>query len=156
MGVDTRLPLEIFVRTVLGLVTAGLLLLSGCGGDDQTVRAEPPSAGGAASAPAGGSGGDRTVLLASVGEPDDPEAFEIALTTEDGQDVEELPAGDYEIRVSDPSMIHNFALFGPGVREATGVSDREDAVFEVTFEPGDYSYVCEPHTGSMTGEFKVT
>lgn len=127
------------------LALAVLATATACGGDDEPANpATPP-----ASAPQPGS-----VLLGTVGTPDEPDAFEIALTDEDGEPVTTIPAGDYTIRVSDPSSIHNFAISGEGVDEATSVPDRGEEVFEVTFEPGTYTYVCDPHP-SMTGQVDV-
>ncbi len=90
-----------------------------------------------------------------MGTEDDPEAFEIALTTEDGQDVTTLAAGEYTIEVTDYSTIHNFALSGSGVDEATSVPKVEETTWTVTVEPGEYRYVCDPHS-SMSGSFAVT
>jgi plastocyanin len=90
-----------------------------------------------------------------VGTEDDPDAFEITLTDESGEPVTELPAGDYTIEVSDPSAIHNFHLTGGSVDESTSVPEMEDTTFEVTLEPGDYTYKCDPHP-PMTGSFTVT
>ena len=148
------------MRTRLApVLTAAALLaaLTACGGGDGTSTGESaaPTAAGASSAPAPAAGGG-TVLLASVGNAEDPEAFDIALTTEDGQDVTSLPAGPYEIRVTDPSEIHNFALTGEGVDEATSVPDTDNVVWNVQLAAGDYEYVCDPHVGSMNGEFTVT
>ncbi len=128
--------------------TAGflLLLLTACSSRDDapaaTVEGPPTAEIGA-------------TLLATVGTEDDPEAFEIALTTADGQDVTTLAAGKYTIDVTDYSTIHNFALSGQGVDEATSVSEVEQTTWTVTVEPGEYSYVCDPHP-SMSGGFAVT
>lgn len=103
----------------------------------------------------GGASGGATVLLGTVGTADDPDAFEINLTDESGEKVTELPAGDYTIQVTDPSAIHNFHLTGGSVDESTTVPDVEDTTFEVTLEPGDYTYKCDPHP-PMTGSFTVT
>jgi plastocyanin len=145
------------MRVPLALLAASLLLISACGGGDAVDRGTAADSGAGSSStrePAAPSG-DRTVLLASVGTEDEPEAFEIDLTTADGETVDELPAGDYEIRVSDLAQIHNFVLTGPGVQEATSVSGTEDVTWEVTLEEGDYEYVCDPHP-SMNGGFTVT
>ncbi len=99
--------------------------------------------------------GESTVLLGSVGTEEDPEAFVISLTTEDGQEVTELPAGDYTIQVTDPATTHNFHLVGGSVDETTSVPEVEDTVFEVTLEPGEYTFKCDPHP-PMSGSFTVT
>ncbi|WP_299037741.1 plastocyanin/azurin family copper-binding protein [uncultured Pseudokineococcus sp.] len=150
------------------LALAALLVLSSaaCGGEDEPATpsdaaATPgavaePSEDDAATEPgedAAGSGA--TTLTASVGEPDDPEAYVISLVDADGQEVTELPAGDYVIEVEDPSTTHNVHLTGPGVDEATGVAETTTTTWEVTLEPGDYRYVCDPHP-SMVGELTVT
>ncbi len=146
------------MRTRHALPALALLVLAtACGGDDDPTDG---SLGGAPTTPQAPSSfleapaGTNGVLLAQVGLPDDPEAFEISLTTEDGRPVETVLPGEYEIRVSDPSRIHNFALSGPGVDEATSVSGTDDAVWRVTLEEGDYDYVCDPHP-SMAGSFTV-
>ena len=93
-------------------------------------------------------------LRGTVGTPDEPEAFEIALTTEDGKPVEVVEAGTYTIVVSDPSQIHNFHLTGEGVDEETEVSGTGETTFEVTFAKGEYTYICDPHP-SMSGALRV-
>lgn len=93
-------------------------------------------------------------LLGSVGSDDDPEAFEIALTTEDGEPVDVLAAGDYTLVVSDPAQIHNFHLTGAGLDVATGVSETGEMTFEVTCVAGEYGYTCDPHP-SMSGAIRV-
>ncbi len=155
-------------RTTFGIVLASLTLLTACSGG--TDAEEPGAAAGDTSsespaeestpeetteetteAPSGGS----TVLLGSVGTEEDPEAFVISLTTEDGQEVTELPAGDYTIQVTDTATIHNFHLVGGSVDESTSVPEVEDTVFEVTLEPGEYTFKCDPHP-PMSGSFTVT
>ena len=93
-------------------------------------------------------------LRGSVGTPDSPEAFEIALTTEDGTPVEVVEAGSYTIVVSDPAQIHNFHLTGPGVDEETDVAGTGESTFQVTFEKGEYTYICDPHP-SMSGTLRA-
>jgi plastocyanin len=120
-----------------------LLLVAACGGGDEepeTTRAE--------GAP---------TLRATVGTEDSPDAFEIALVDEDGEPVTELEAGEYNIEVSDPTGIHNFHLSGGdgAVDEKTGPTEKVETVWVVTFEPGDYRYLCDPHP-SMNGQFTVT
>ena len=93
-------------------------------------------------------------LRGTVGTDDDPEAFEIALMTEDGKPVDVVEAGTYTIVVSDPSQIHNFHLTGEGVDEETDVSGTGESTFEVTFAKGEYTYICDPHP-SMSGALRA-
>lgn len=155
-------------RTAICAVAASLVVLAGCGGDAGAPAAEAtdvpdPAAGEVAEEPdattdAGGAdaaaGGEPTVLQASVGTPEDPEAYVITVTDAAGEPVTELPAGDYVIEVSDPATTHNFRLTGGDVNEATSVPEVVETTFEVTLEPGDYTYLCDPHP-SMVGTFTV-
>ena len=153
------------LRSTMAAVVVSVALLSGCGSDDpaEDVADEASEAASEATESAepsdeeseSGGGSGSTVLLGSVGTADDPEAFEIALTTEDGEPVESLPAGDYTIEVDDPAATHNFHLVGGSVDETTSVPDTEQTTFEVTLEPGEYTYKCDPHP-PMTGTFTVT
>ena len=93
-------------------------------------------------------------LLGSVGTEDSPEAFEIALTTQDGTEVDVVAAGTYTLVVDDPAQIHNFHLTGEGVDVDSGVSETGQQTFQVTFEPGEYTYVCDPHP-SMSGALRA-
>lgn len=120
--------------------------LTGCGSGDS---------GG----PADAGSGDAQVepgatLLGSVGTPEDPEAFEIALTTQDGTPVDVVAAGTYTLVVSDPAQTHNFRLTGDGVDVATEVAGTGQDSFEVTLEVGEYGYTCDPHP-SMSGGLRV-
>lgn len=129
-------------RTAVTGALVALLAITGCGSEEPSTPAAP-------AAPVG------STLLATVGTEDSPEAFEIALTTEDGEPVRALSAGEYTIEVSDFARSHNFVLTGPGVQEATSVSEVEQVTFQVSLEPGSYDYVCDPHP-SMSGSFEVT
>ena len=138
------------------LALAVLATATACGGDDESATpaasapaAPPASAPASAPAPELGS-----VLLGTVGTSDEPDAFEIVLTDEDGEPLTTIPAGDYTIRVNDLSAIHNFRLTGEGVDEATSVPERGEQEFEVTFVAGTYTYVCDPHP-NMTGQVEV-
>lgn len=116
-----------------------IVTLSACGSDSPgapAADAEPQVQPGA-------------TLLGTVGTDEDPEAFEIALTTEDGTPVEVVAAGDYTLVVEDPSRIHNFHLTGSGVDVETGVAATGVERFEVTFEAGVYEYTCDPHPSMM-------
>jgi len=140
-----------------------LLFTAACGGDDtgEGTAASAPSestettsaAPSAEASDTGDTAGEMT-LSASVGEPGDPEAFTITLLGADGEPVEELPAGEYEVEVSDPAQMHNFHLTGPGVDESTSVTETEEVTWTVTLEPGEYAFVCDPHP-RMSGMFTV-
>jgi plastocyanin len=96
-------------------------------------------------------------LQAMVGTEESPDAFEISLVDEDGEPVTELPAGEYNIEVTDPTSVHNFHLSGGdgAVEEKTGVTEKGEALWVVDLEPGEYRYMCDPHP-SMNGHFTVT
>jgi hypothetical protein len=136
------------VRTPLSLSL--VLALSACGSGGSTTNT-------------GGSVGGADVeaqvqpgatLLGSVGTEEDPEAFEIALTTQDLAPLEIVAAGTYTLVVSDPAQIHNFRLTGEGVDVATEVAGTGEERFEVTFTAGEYSYTCDPHP-SMSGSLRA-
>lgn len=136
--------MKVTIVTVLalGVVTLGA---AGCGGGSDEG--------------AGDTNGDTTgaqvepgaTLEASVGP-----GFDISLTTQDGQDVTSLPAGEYTIEVDDQSEIHNFHLTGSGVDEDSGVAETGQSTWTVTFAAGTYTFVCDPHASSMNGEFEVS
>jgi hypothetical protein len=96
-------------------------------------------------------------LRAIVGTEQSPNAFEIALFGEDGNPVVDLPAGQYNIEVTDRTDIHNFHLSGGdrAVEEKTGVGEKVETTWVVTFEAGEYRYMCDPHP-SMNGSFTVS
>lgn len=98
---------------------------------------------------------DPGVLRAEVGEPGDPDAYTMSLVDADGELVETLPAGRYDVVVHDHSAIHNLHLRGPGVEESTGVTRSGTTTWSVTLRPGEHTYVCDPHPG-MTARFHVT
>ena len=134
----------------LGATTA----LAACGGDagepaaEPAPPAEPAPAEPAPAEPAPAEAGGGT-LVGTVGP-----GFTITLT-QDGQPVTELAAGTYTIEVDDQSGSHDFHLSGPGVDETTDVAGTGKTTWEVTLEAGDYTFVCDPHAGSMNGSFTV-
>ena len=140
------------LRLVLAaLLAVGLLAAAGCGGDDDEAAPDTTTTETTTTPAAGGT------LVGSVGTADDPDAFVISLTTEDGTPVTTLSAGDYTLRIDDPSTIHNFHLSGPGgVDVASDVGGTDGEEFEITVEAGTYDYVCDPHAGSMNGSFEVS
>ena len=100
---------------------------------------------------------DAPTLRGTVGTQESPNAFEISLVDEDGNPVTDLPAGQYNIEVTDKTDIHDFHLSGGdgAVDEKTGVVEKTDTTWVVTFEPGEYRYICDPHP-SMNGHFTVS
>ena len=100
---------------------------------------------------------DAPTLWGTVGTQESPNAFEISLVDEDGNPVTDLPAGQYNIEVTDKTDIHDFHLSGGdgAVDEKTGVVEKTDTTWVVTFEPGEYRYICDPHP-SMNGHFTVS
>jgi plastocyanin len=81
--------------------------------------------------------------------------FTISLTTDAGARVTKLDPGTYEIEVEDESEEHNFHLSGPGVNRATEIGETGKVTWTVTFTDGRYTYVCDPHSGTMNGSFTV-
>jgi len=129
------------ISLVVGLAVA-VLAVAGCGGSDGDASATDTDTGTttATATPAG------STLKGSVGP-----GFVISLSTEDGQPVETLSAGSYTLEVDDQSDIHNFHLTGTGVDVATDVGATGVGSFDITVEAGTYTFVCDPHAGSMNG-----
>jgi plastocyanin len=142
-------------RFVLVAVLAVLaLLLAGCGGGDDegaatdTTTTETTTTTGETTA---------NKLVGTVGTTDNPDAFTITLTTDDGSAVTTLAPGDYTLEINDLSTMHNFHLSGPGgVDVSSEVDEIEDEDYDVTLEAGTYNYVCDPHASSMNGSFEVS
>lgn len=145
------------VNAMRSLTRAALVLpvfaLTACGGSD----------GGSGGGPGGGEApGPQAqpqvqpgaTLLASVGTAADPEAYEIALTTEDGKALSAVAAGTYTLVINDPSQTHNFHLFGSGVEVSTDVRGTGKKTVEVTFTAGTYDFTCDPHP-SMSGAIRA-
>ena len=136
---------------VAGLVFAALVVpLAGCGDDEESAATdtttteattdtttETTDTGG--TPPAGG------ILAATVGP-----GFDISVETNGT-----IPPGSYELVVDDLSSAHNFHLSGPGVDVSTSVAGEGSETFPVELEPGTYSFVCDPHSTSMSGSFEV-
>jgi plastocyanin len=123
------------------------LAAAGCGGGDE--EAAPTDTGTTTETSTSTSTG--STLKGSVGP-----GFVISLSTEDGQPVETLSAGSYTLEVDDQSDIHNFHLTGADVDVTTDVGATGVESFDVTVTGGSYSFVCDPHAGSMNGSFEVS
>ena len=92
---------------------------------------------------------DNPQLIGSVG----PE-YTISLKDPAGNVVTHVDPGTYTLLVHDLSDAHNFDLYGPGVSVTTGdLTFVGDKSFTVTFVDGTYTYLCDPHRGSMRGTF---
>ncbi len=126
---------------VLIAVVAGLgLAAAGCGGKSSSST-PPPSTTTA-------SGG--ATLDGTVGP-----GFTIGLT-QDGNAVTTLTAGTYTLNVNDQADIHNFHLTGSGVDVSTDVAFKGTKSFTITLTAGEYHFQCDPHAGSMNGDFTVS
>ena len=94
-----------------------------------------------------------TALVGVTGKND---AFTMSMSDENGAPITNLAAGTYKLTVHDDSSIHNFHLAGDGVNEITSVGETGDQTFAVTFKPGTYTFVCDPHASTMNGHFRVS
>jgi plastocyanin len=134
------------------VLVAVALAVAGCGGDgEESAGTTEATATETETAMAEG-----TKLIGTVGTEDDPEAFEISLTKEDGSEVTTLPPGDYTLEIKDLATTHNFHITGPGVDEASDVGETEDENYDITLEDGTYNFVCDPHASQMNGSFTVS
>lgn len=79
----------------------------------------------------------------------------ITLKRSNGTVVKSLARGTWKIVVDDKSTVHNFHLTGSGVNKLTAVNKIVKPTWTVTFKAGIYKYVCDPHSGSMKGQFTV-
>jgi hypothetical protein len=129
---------------VVGAAVAALAV-AGCGGGNDEAAPTDTGTTTETSTPSG------STLKGSVGP-----GFVISLSTEDGQPVETLSAGSYTLEVDDQSDIHNFHLTGTDVDVMTDVGATGVESFDVTVAGGTYSFVCDPHAGSMNGSFEVS
>ena len=98
-------------------------------------------------------------LVGTVGSKDDPDAYEIHLTTEDGAEITTtLPPREYRLQIKDRSTIHNFHLGGPraAVDLATDVAGTGEKTVVVMLQEGEsYSYVCDAHPTTMNVTFSI-
>jgi hypothetical protein len=98
-------------------------------------------------------------LIGTVGSTDDPDAYEISLTTEEGTGVTTvLPPGEYLLEIRDLSTIHNFHLRArrSGVDVATEVAGTGEKTAVVVLQDGEaYVYACDAHPASMHVTFSI-
>jgi hypothetical protein len=94
-------------------------------------------------------------LIATVGTPSVPDSYAINLKDSSGNKVSHLDPGTYTITVHDYASIHNFALSGPGVTQASDIDRAETLTWVVTFKDGKYTYLCQAHPTVMRGSFDV-
>jgi plastocyanin len=92
----------------------------------------------------------QTKLIGVVGP-----GFTISLSDSTGARVTHLPAGAYEIEVDDRGSEHNFHLSGPGVDTRTEVEQVGKVTWRVNLVDGVYTFLCDPHSTSMRGQFSV-
>ena len=94
-----------------------------------------------------------------MGSTDDPDAYEISLTTEDGDEVTTVLApGEYLLEINDLSTIHNFHLAarqtgGDLATEIAGTGERTAVV--MLQEPEAYIYLCDAHPARMEATFSI-
>ena len=132
----------------------------GCGGDEgsatsETSTAETVATDTTAETPARG----LARLTGTVGSRDDPDAYEIELTTEDGAEITTtLPPGRYQLELNDLSTIHNFHLTArrTGVDVASDVAGTGAKTTVVVLQDGEaYIYACDAHWTRMHVTFSV-
>jgi plastocyanin len=92
----------------------------------------------------------QTKLTGTVGP-----GFTISLRDATGANVTRLPVGAYEITVDDLGIEHNFHLRGPGVDMFTEVEQVGKVTWLVNLVDGVYTFQCDPHAGTMRGQFAV-
>jgi plastocyanin len=156
-------------RSAIALMLVGLALIVGlaaCGDDDSSAgegaTTEATTTEGTTTSEDTTTSDDDT----TTGDDDEAEGaslegetgpgFEIKLR-QDGDDVQTLEAGTYELSVEDQSEMHNFRLIGPGVdEEVTDVPFVGERSVTVTLQAGTYTFQCDPHAEQMKGTFTVS
>jgi hypothetical protein len=98
---------------------------------------------------------DTTTETASALQGSVGPGFTISLSDANGNPVETLSAGSYELQIDDQGTSHNFHLSGAGVDVATDVGSTGTESQSVNLQAGTYSFVCDPHASQMSGSFQV-
>jgi hypothetical protein len=142
----------LIVLAVLGLAAVGC----GDGDDEGSATAETVAANTTTSEP---SAIGLAKLIGTVGSTDDPDAYEIELTTEAGAEVTTtLPPGEYRLEITDLSTMHNFHLDAryTGVDLATDVAGTGEKTAIVVLKDGEsYIYLCDAHSTTMNVTFSI-
>ena len=143
------------IRVALPIVLAVVALAGvGCGegADEGSATTEPPTTTETSTT-------GLAKLIGTVGSTDDPDAYEINLTTEAGAAVTTtLPPGQYMLEIRDLSTIHNFHLGGPfaAVDVATDVAGTgERTAILMLQEEESYRYFCDAHPTTMNVTFSI-
>jgi len=90
-------------------------------------------------------------LFATVGP-----GFQITLKNKAGKTIKSIKRGTYRITVRDNSTAHNFHLIGRGINKSTTVAFKGKKVWTVKFKKvGRYRFLCDPHSSSMKGSFRI-
>ena len=107
----------------------------------------------------GGEGTELPKLIGTVGTTDDPDAYEISLRTEDGEEITTtLPPGEYQLEIDDRSTIHNFHLRARdgGLDVASEIDGTGTETTTIVLpEPGSYIYECDAHPDRMRETFSI-
>jgi hypothetical protein len=143
------------IGTLAVLLAALVLVGAGCGGDDDdvgdTTTTETTDTTDTTTDTTDETTETGSALKGTVGP-----GFSISLTTEDGDPVQTLSAGSYELELEDLSSQHNFHLSGPGVDISTDVAETGTQNVQLDVAAGTYEFVCDPHAGQMNGSFEVS
>src|SRR5581483_8386062 len=85
--------------------------------------------------------------------------YTITLKDAGGGDVTSIPAGTYDIEVTDSSSLHDFDLKQPDgtTLDATDIGGTGTVTWtDVVLAPGTWTYLCDAHPTLMYGSFTVT
>ena len=148
--------IRLALPTLLALVALAAVGCGNDGGGEGSATAETVATGGAMT---GTSTTGLPKLIGTVGSTNDPDAYEIHLTTGDGAEVTTvLPPGEYMLEINDLSTIHDFHLGGPraAVDVATDVAGTGEKTAVVLLqEPESYIYFCDAHPARMNVTFSI-
>jgi plastocyanin len=148
------------IGTLVVLITALALVGAACGGDDDgsadTTTTETTTDTTDTTDTTETDTTDETTESGSALKGSVGPGFSISISTEDGDPVQTLPAGSYELEIEDQSSAHNFHLSGPGVDISTEVAETGTQNVPLDLAPGTYEFVCDPHASQMNGSFEVT